>query len=166
MLPGKGKNQHVQPVYRKPDCDSAKRIVPYLFGRLDLNVLRSVVDNSLIRWAGKQPNATKKGPHNVSTTWRKSALRSTRASPRTIIILTNIQVPLSEIPAGKPPSGVTPNFHSNSSLAPAITTVSVIMMIWAVSFVVLRVYANLRAPRGLGLDDCKACFVYLNHTDS
>lgn len=65
------------------------------------------------------------------------------------------QVPLSEIPAGKPPFGVNPNFIDPSSLAPAVVSVNVIMMIWALSFVIMRLYANLHVSRGLGIDDCE-----------
>ena len=69
------------------------------------------------------------------------------------------QANLLEIPAGIPPPGVNPNFINPRTLAPTITAISVVMMAWILSFVMIRLYANLHAPRGFGIDDCKnPCF--------
>ncbi|KAL9128016.1 MAG: hypothetical protein Q9217_003210 [Psora testacea] len=62
---------------------------------------------------------------------------------------------MNAVPAGKPPPGVTPNFVDPPSLAGAIVTVSAVMMVWTLSFVTMRLYANYHASRGLGVDDCK-----------
>ena len=60
-----------------------------------------------------------------------------------------------EIPAGIPPPGVNPNFINPQTLAPTIIAFSVVMMTWTLSFVMIRLYADFHAPRGLGIDGCK-----------
>ena len=68
---------------------------------------------------------------------------------------------LAKVPFREPPPGVTSNFVNPQTLAPAIDAVSVVMMIWAVTFVVIRLYANTQASRRLRVDDCKSWSVYL-----
>ncbi|KAM0802371.1 hypothetical protein BDR22DRAFT_887605 [Usnea florida] len=58
-----------------------------------------------------------------------------------------------EIPAGIPPPGVIPNFINPPTLVPTIIAFSVVMITWTLSFVLIRLYANFHAPRGLGIDD-------------
>ena len=70
-----------------------------------------------------------------------------------VTILTNYQTNLT------PPPGITPNFVDPQTLAPTILAVSVVMMIWVLLFVIIRLYANFHAPRGLGIDDCKTCSI-------
>ena len=65
------------------------------------------------------------------------------------------QVPLSEIPLREPTAGTTSNFVNPHSLAPAVVAVSVVMMVWAVSFVIIRLCANSQATRHLGIEDCE-----------
>lgn len=60
---------------------------------------------------------------------------------------------LSGIPAGIPPPGISPNFVNPQTLAPAILAVSIVMMLWTIVFVIIRLYTNFHAPRGLGIDD-------------
>ena len=65
-------------------------------------------------------------------------------------------MPLYEIPLHEPPAGISSNFVNPQTLAPAINAVSVVMMIWAVSFVTVRLYTNTQASRHLKVDDCKS----------
>ena len=48
-----------------------------------------------------------------------------------------------------------PNFVGPPTLAPAINGTSVVMLTWAVSFLIMRLYANTQAPRRLRIEDCK-----------
>lgn len=73
------------------------------------------------------------------------------------LTLSREQVTVSGIPAGKPPPGISPNFVNPQTLAPAMLAVSIVMMTWALLFVIFRLYANFHGPRGLGIDDCKTC---------
>ena len=70
-------------------------------------------------------------------------------------MLTDYQTNFTEIPVDPPPSGLSPNFLDPQTLAPTIVAVSVVMMTWTLLFVIIRLYANFHAPRGLGIDDCK-----------
>ena len=69
-------------------------------------------------------------------------------------------MPLSETPAGIPPPGVTPNFIDPQTLVPALIAVNLVMILWTISFVVIRLYVNSHARRGLAMDDCET---YLFH---
>ncbi|KAM0796848.1 hypothetical protein BDR22DRAFT_892787 [Usnea florida] len=62
-------------------------------------------------------------------------------------------VPLSETPAGITPPGVTPNFSDPQTLVPALIAVNLVMILWTISFVVIRIYVNFHARRGLSMDD-------------
>ena len=78
------------------------------------------------------------------------------------ISLTGQQAVISEVPEIKPPPpDISPNLVDPQTLAPAIIIVSTVMMVWAFLFVVVRLYANYHAPRGLGIDDCETHFFYL-----
>jgi hypothetical protein len=60
---------------------------------------------------------------------------------------------LSKIPAAPPPPGVQSNFVDPPSLVPAIITVNLIMILWATSFVSMRLWIK---RRGLGSGDCES----------
>lgn len=74
--------------------------------------------------------------------------------------LFDYQVPLYDIPVGKPPPGVHSNFIDPPSLEAVSLTISVVMTTLALLFVIVRLYANSRLPRGLAIDDCKICTLY------
>ena len=65
-------------------------------------------------------------------------------------------VPLSEIPAGKPPIGVEPNFVDPKSLANAIVTVNAVFLALMLIFITLRVYTKAMLLHSLWWDDCKS----------
>ena len=69
------------------------------------------------------------------------------------------------IPAGQPPPGIGPNFIDPQTLTPTIVAISVIMMTWAILFVIVRLYANAHAQRGLRIDDCNIRFFLSDHLD-
>lgn len=60
---------------------------------------------------------------------------------------------LSGVPVGPPPPGISSNFLNPPTLAPITVTVSILLLVWTLLFVVIRLHANFRAPRGLGIDD-------------
>lgn len=60
----------------------------------------------------------------------------------------------SKIPISMPPPGVIPNFDNPQTIAPAILTIGIVMVILTVSFVALRLYSNHHALRKYGVDDC------------
>ena len=47
------------------------------------------------------------------------------------------------------------NFAGPPTLAPAIIGISVVMLTWAILFLIMRLYANTQAPRRLRIEDCK-----------
>lgn len=49
---------------------------------------------------------------------------------------------LSQIPAGKPPAGVTPRFDSPSSLTSALVGLCVFLILWGTVFAAIRIYSN------------------------
>lgn len=65
-------------------------------------------------------------------------------------------VPLSEIPAGKPPAGVKPNFVDPKSLANAIITVNAVFLALMLIFLTLRIYTKAVLLHNLWWDDCKS----------
>ena len=71
----------------------------------------------------------------------------------------------SGIPLGPPPPGISPNFVDPQTLAPVVLTFSIVMMTIAVLFVVIRLYGNFRAPRGLRIEDCRIFIFHLAHSD-
>lgn len=60
---------------------------------------------------------------------------------------------LSAIPIRPPPPGISSNFVDPPTLAPTILAVNIVMMTWALLFVVIRLYVNFHARRGLATDD-------------
>lgn len=60
---------------------------------------------------------------------------------------------LPDISIGAPPPGTTSNFINPESLAPLTLDLSVIIIVLTVSFVLIRLYSNYNASRGLGWDD-------------
>ena len=70
------------------------------------------------------------------------------------------------IPAGQPPPGIGPNFIDPQTLTPTIVAISIIMMRWAISFVILRLYANAHAQRDLRIDDCNTRFFLYDYPDN
>ena len=61
---------------------------------------------------------------------------------------------ISKLPISMPPPGVIPNFKNPQTIAGAIITIGVVMVILTVTFVALRLYSNHHANRKYGLDDC------------
>lgn len=61
---------------------------------------------------------------------------------------------LTKLPISMPPPGVVPNFKNPQTIAGAIITIGVVMMVLTVTFVALRLYSNHHANRKYGLDDC------------
>lgn len=61
----------------------------------------------------------------------------------------------SEIPAGKPPSGVVPNFVNPPTNAVIIRATAITGAVLVVCFVTVRVLTNMQSPRKLGWDDCE-----------
>lgn len=64
-------------------------------------------------------------------------------------------VPLSQIPALKPPPGVKPNFVDPVSLAPAIIAVNVVFLVLMLIALVMRLYTKGILLRNLWWDDRK-----------
>jgi hypothetical protein len=60
---------------------------------------------------------------------------------------------LSNIPAGTPPPGVTPNFVNPESRAPALVAVCILMIILSVPCVAVRIFIKLRISKNTGVDD-------------
>lgn len=71
--------------------------------------------------------------------------------------LIHYQGTLSDLPAGVIPNGLTPNFVNPETLVPKIVAVSIVMIVLALFFVIIRLYANFYGRHGLGIDDCKSC---------
>ncbi|TVY40097.1 hypothetical protein LSUB1_G003673 [Lachnellula subtilissima] len=65
---------------------------------------------------------------------------------------------LSTIALAPNPSGAPPNFVDPPSLANAVTGVGITLIIISGIFVILRVIANTKHPRRLGVDDCMYTF--------
>lgn len=59
----------------------------------------------------------------------------------------------STIPTGEPPTGVIPNLTHPPTLIAPLLAVSIVLMIIASAFVVVRVYIRLK-DNNFGLDDC------------
>lgn len=70
---------------------------------------------------------------------------------------------LRDISLAKPPPGTTPNFINPESLAPLALDLSVIIIVLTISFVLIRLYSNYNAARGLGWDDlfCVIATIFL-----
>ena len=64
-------------------------------------------------------------------------------------------IPLSQIPAGKPPAGVKPNLIDPDSLGGAIVTVNAVFLALMLIFVTLRIYTKAVLLQTLWWDDCK-----------
>ena len=63
-------------------------------------------------------------------------------------------IPLSQIPAARPPQGVIPNFINPPSLDSAVIGVCTVFIALTVFFVLNRLYLNGHAGQKLALDDC------------
>lgn len=62
---------------------------------------------------------------------------------------------LSQIPAGRPPPGVVPNFKNPESLADSVIIVNSIFLALMLVFLTIRIYTKQFIAHGLGWDDCK-----------
>ena len=65
-------------------------------------------------------------------------------------------VPLSEIPALKPPPGIKPNFVNPPSYANALVTVNAVFLTLMLITLALRLYTKGVLLKSLGWDDCKS----------
>ena len=63
-------------------------------------------------------------------------------------------VPLSQIPAGAPPKGVTPNFVNPPSLERLVISIGAVMTPLTLCFVITRTYLAFQSKRKLVLDEC------------
>lgn len=63
-------------------------------------------------------------------------------------------IDLSTIPLAAPPPGATSNFINPESLATTFMGIGVFMLVLTAIVVIVRLFSNYRATRGLGWDDC------------
>lgn len=63
-------------------------------------------------------------------------------------------VPLSQIPAGVPPKGVTPDFVNHPSLERLVIGIGAVMTALTLCFVATRVSLALESKHRLVLDEC------------
>ena len=61
---------------------------------------------------------------------------------------------LSQLPAGRPPYGTSPNFVNPVTLKTPVVTINVVFLALATLFVSLRIYTRKFLNRILGQDDC------------
>ncbi len=61
-----------------------------------------------------------------------------------------------QIPAGRPPSGLLPNFDDPVSLKDPLVAVNVTLLVITTLFVGLRVYIRIFINHKLGLEDCRS----------
>lgn len=64
-------------------------------------------------------------------------------------------IPLSEIPAGRPPPGQVSHIHHAVGRTHMITTCDIICIILVVGVVAARFYTRTRLVKNLWWDDCK-----------
>ena len=63
-------------------------------------------------------------------------------------------IPLSQIPAGAPPKGVTPNFVDPPTLERLVIGVAAVMTPLTLGFVMTRLYLAFQPKHKLLLDEC------------
>lgn len=63
-------------------------------------------------------------------------------------------IDLSKIPMAPPPPGINSNFVNPESLATPAIVIGVSMLVMTAFVVIVRLFSNYHAARGLGWDDC------------
>lgn len=63
-------------------------------------------------------------------------------------------IDLSTIPLALPPPGMTSNFANPESLANVMMSIELFIFVLTAFVVIVRLFSNYKATRGLGWDDC------------
>lgn len=74
-----------------------------------------------------------------------------------IMLLVESGIPLTEIPAGRPPPGEVSHIHHAVGRTHMITTCDIICMIIVCTVVAMRMYTRIHLLKNLWWDDCKSC---------
>jgi hypothetical protein len=73
-----------------------------------------------------------------------------------IMLLVESGIPLTEIPAGRPPPGQVSHLHHAIGRAHMITTCDIICVIIVCTVVAMRMYTRVRLLKSLWWDDCES----------
>jgi hypothetical protein len=73
-----------------------------------------------------------------------------------IMLLVESGIPLTEIPAGRPPPGQVSHLHSAIGRTHMITTCDIICIIIVCPVVAMRMYTRVRLLKSLWWDDCES----------
>lgn len=76
------------------------------------------------------------------------------SSARSLILATNPNMDLSQMPSATPPHGVVPNLIDPQNYKHVTITISAIMLPLVVAFFSGRLIHNVHVTRSVGLDDC------------
>lgn len=86
---------------------------------------------------------------------------ASQAQVAQILALVESGIPLTEIPAGRPPPGQVSHLHHAVGRSYMITTCDIICIIIVCTVVAMRMYTRVRLLKSLWWDDCKSSAISL-----
>lgn len=95
-------------------------------------------------------------PHHSTTYLEGTVNMASQAQIDQIMLLVESGIPLTEIPAGRPPPGQVSHLHHAIGRAHMITTCDIICVIIVCTVVAMRMYTRVRLLKSLWWDDCES----------